>query len=100
LDEVPYVTGLVRRLALLVALQPQPDVGYVAARDTVWKAGQRRWPVGESGIVSSFKQRRMLAASSYELRAVSRFLKALHIIKPYNAIPVRGPRCRPRAGIP
>ncbi|MDG4597163.1 MAG: N-6 DNA methylase [Candidatus Contendobacter sp.] len=37
IDEAVYVTDLIRRLAALVALQPQLDAGYAAARDQTWK---------------------------------------------------------------
>ncbi|MFZ1640235.1 MAG: type ISP restriction/modification enzyme [Candidatus Contendobacter sp.] len=36
-DEAVYVTDLIRRLAALVALQPQLDAGYAAARDRNWQ---------------------------------------------------------------
>lgn len=37
LEEALYVTDLIRRLAALVALRPQLDAGYAAARDQAWK---------------------------------------------------------------
>ncbi|MDS4031573.1 MAG: type ISP restriction/modification enzyme, partial [Candidatus Contendobacter sp.] len=37
LDEAVYLTDLIRRLAALVALRPQLDTGYAAARDQTWK---------------------------------------------------------------
>jgi hypothetical protein len=37
LDEALYVTDLIRRLAVLAALQPQLDAGYAAARDQAWQ---------------------------------------------------------------
>ncbi|MDS4039892.1 MAG: hypothetical protein RKP20_01765 [Candidatus Competibacter sp.] len=36
-DEAVCVTDLTRWLAVLVALQPQLDAGYAAARDRAWK---------------------------------------------------------------
>ncbi len=37
LDEAVYLTDLIRRLTALVALQPQLDAGYAAARDRAWQ---------------------------------------------------------------
>lgn len=42
LDEAQSLTGLIRRLAALTALQPQLDTHYAAARDHAWKAGGKR----------------------------------------------------------
>lgn len=42
LEEAVYVTDLIRRLAALVALRPQLDAGYAAARDQAWKAAAAR----------------------------------------------------------
>ncbi|WP_051497966.1 type ISP restriction/modification enzyme [Candidatus Contendibacter odensensis] len=42
LDEAQALTGLIHRLAALTALQPQLDTLYAVARDSAWKAGEKR----------------------------------------------------------